>query len=336
MKKKSFRGEVWTNIHPDILAYLSEINEEDVEGGVGHDKYSLEGIRLMQENFKDPIYATYTMNGTAANTIALKAMLDRYSSVITATQTHINVHECGAFEYNLGAKIFAAPSLDGKLTPKAITATLTEARSHSYLPKVIVLTQPTEYGVLYSTDEIKAITDLAHKNDMYVYMDGARICMALDALNIGFKELIEDTNVDAFTFGGTKAGALLGEMIVFRRKEFAAALDYILKQSLQHLDRSKFLGGQIEYLLRTGLWKETAHAANEKAKQLEAKLKEKGIEIAFPVDTNTVFCRMDEETLARACEVFDLHYWDAPQRIVRLCTTYLTTEDEIKELIDLI
>ncbi len=336
MGLKTFRGEVWTNVHEEILKAVCEANKEMVDGNTGADKYSVKAGELMQSFFKDKIYWTYTINGSAANVLALKQMLGRCESVICADEAHINTCEDGAFEAIVGNKILSVFSQDGKLTPQMINDTILAHKRHKYIPRVVAITQPTEFGTLYTVDELKELCDFAHSKGMYVFIDGARLANALQALHVSIKEMIEDTGVDAFTFGGTKAGAMFGEMVVFRHAEFAENLAYSQKQTLQHFDKSKFLGVQIYYLLKSGLYLENAKKANETAKYLEKRLVEKGIKIYYPVQTNMVFCMLEQKLLDKITEKFDLHYWDEFKRSVRLGVTYCTTKADIDELISLI
>lgn len=336
MASRDFRGEVWTNIHPKVLDAMVSINGDPVDGNTGADSHSVKATELVQKYFKDKIYTTFTINGSAANVIALKCMLDSWSTVLCAEQAHINNYECGALEYNLGNKILAEPTFDGKVTPAVVDKLLLKHKKYKYIPKVVAITQPTEFGTLYTVEELKTLCDHVHKLGMYVYIDGARIANALQALGVTLKEMIEDTGVDAFTVGGTKAGALFGEMVVLRREEFAKNLYYVQKQSLQHLDKSKFLGVQLEYLLESGLWIENAKISNEMAKYLAQKLTEKGIKIYYPVQTNMVFPVLTEEQLEKITKVFDLHYWDVFEKSVRIATTYNTTKEKIDQLVALI
>lgn len=336
MGLKSFRGEVWTNAHKDIMEELLRINNDVVDGKVGNDSYTKKATALMQKYFKDEIRVVYAINGTAANILALKSMLDRWASVICEEETHINTHESGALESMLGNKILAIKGQAGKLTPNLIKDYLYKTKKYKYLPKVIVLTQPTELGVLYTNEEIKAICDFAHEREMYVYIDGARLSNAIVALDTDVTKMMQDTGVDAFSFGGTKAGAMFGEMVVFRRKEHFVALDYLQKQALQHIDKSKFLGAQMRYLLETDLWQETAKYANDLAKYLESKLIEKGIKIFYPVQTNMVFCVVNKEQLAKINKVYDLSYWEEENGVVRIAITFATKKEEIEELVSLI
>ena len=336
MTSKAFRGEVWTNTHPDIMAEMFRINEIDVDGKVGHDGFSLRATELMQRNFDEPVRVVYTANGTAANLVALKSMLNRWGSILCEEHTHINTYECGATESMLGNKILPIRGNMGKLCPEVIEEYLYSTRNYGYRPEVVVITQPTEFGVLYTNDEIRAICELAHKRGMYVYIDGARISNALAALGTGIKEMIEETDVDTFSFGGTKAGAMFGEMVVFRRSEHFEMLEYLQKQALQHLDKSKFLGVQLECLLKDELWRRTAEHANASAKRLEAGLIAKGIELYYPVDTNAVFCILSPEQVKSANARYDVGYWEEKKSLVRLMTTFATRQEDIDELLNLL
>ena len=336
MGLKTFCGEVWTNIHPVLLEAMVEANRQPVDGKVGNDSASRQTLNWMQSFFRDPVFTVSTFNGTAANILALKSMLKPWGCVLSAECTHVNTHECGATEYQLGNKILSISSEDGKLSPERIETYLKTVQNYKYIPQVLVITQPTELGVLYSTEELRALCEFAHSKQIAVYLDGARIAHALSALNTDLQTMIADTGIDAFSFGGTKAGMMFGELVVFLRPEFAEHLDYSQKQSLQHMDKSKFLGVQFETLFRTELWKETASHSNQMAKLLEEKLAERGIFSAFPVDTNMVFCCLSEEQYQKITAVHDLHYWDESIRLVRFAATHETTPEMIQELVALL
>ena len=314
MSSKAFRGEVWTNTHPDIIGEIVRVNETEVDGKVGHDSFSKKLTEIMQSNFKDEIQLVCTTNGTAANVLALKTMLSRWGTILCEENTHINTHESGAVESMLGNKILPVRGEYGKLSVQILDDYINKTKNYKYIHQVIVLTQPTEFGVLYTNEEIKAICDFVHERNMYVYIDGARLSNALVSLDTTITEMIENNGVDAFSFGGTKAGTMFGEIVVFRKKEHFTALEYMQKQALQHLDKSKFLGVQLEYLLKSELWKKTASHANCMAKYLEKRLIEKGINIYYPVDTNAVFCVLNEEQFKSVNQKYDVAYWEQEDR----------------------
>ena len=332
MTSKEFRGEIFTNVDERIMRAMLEVNEQEVDGCVGSDSHSTNAVSMVQKYFKDKICATFTINGTGANIIALKTMLDRSSAVICTYETHVNVYEAGAFEYTLGNKILVAQAENGKLTPKAVEKLLENTKKYKFNPKVAVISQPTELGTLYTIDELKTLCDYLHSKGMYLYVDGARIACALAALDCDLTSMIEYTDVDAFSIGGTKAGAMFGEMVVFRRPEFFEHVEYLKKQSFQHFDKSKFIGAQFEALLGQGIWLENARVANENAKLIEKAFIDKGVKIFYPVQTNMVFPVLDENALARITTTFDLHYWNTEDKTVRLCATPCTRTEEIERL----
>ena len=336
MLNKSFRGEVWNNIDDKVLAKIVEINAEPVDGKVGQDCYTQMATSYLQSFFDNEIAVLYTINGTAANIIALKAMLDRFGAVICAEQAHINTFECGALEYNLGNKILTVPTEDAKINPSMIDKLLYEHRSHGYCPQVIAITQPTELGTLYSIDEIKKLVDYAHSKGMKLFVDGARLGSALASLKCTIREMMAETGVDAFTVGATKAGAMFGEAVVFSDKGSLCAGEYILKQSLQHFDKSKFLGAQMVALFENDRWIANFDHANKMARLLEEKLIQKGIRPYFPVESNMVFCMMEESVLQKIRSSYDLKYWFEDKKIVRIATTFSTVEEDVTGLVNTI
>ena len=335
MRTKELRGEVWENMDPRVLQSIAKANGEAVDGAVGGDSYSLRAEAYVQKYFREKIHVAYALNGTGANMLAMKAMLDRYSSIICSDETHINVYEAGAFEYTLGCKILPVKSDDGKLSAEQLKEALENADG-KYFPKVAVITQPTERGTLYTVEELKKLCAYAHSQGMYVYIDGARLGNALEALHTDLTEMIAETDVDAFSIGGTKSGAMFGEMVVFRREEFARHLPYLQKQSCQHFDRSKFLGVQFTCLLEEGIWLENAAKGNGRARLLAEKALEKGIKSCYPVETNMVFLPVAEEQFCRISEVYDIPYWDKDRSMMRFVATANTDENEIQKLIDLL
>lgn len=335
MGSKAFCGEVWTNVHPEIMTAMATCNGEAVDGKVGNDGFTKRAEALLKAEFEKEVFINFTYNGTAANILALKSMVRPWSSILTADCTHLNTYECGATEHHLGNKILTIPSEDGKLDQEMIETYLEKIKNFKYLPQVLVVTQPTELGVLYTNEELKALCDYAHSKKMYVYLDGARITNALAALDTSLHAMIEESGIDAFSFGGTKAGMCFGEMVVFLRKEFAENLAYSQKQTLQHMDKSKFLGVQFEYLLKTGLWKKNADHANTLARDLADQLLKKGITPYYPVDTNMVFCSVSKEQYERITAHYDLHYWEEEKGLLRFCLTHESTPALVEHLVSL-
>lgn len=336
MTEKDFRGEVWNNIDEYVLAQLVKANAEAVDGKVGQDSYTARATAYLQSFFDEEIAVLYTINGTAANVVALKAMLSRYGSVICADQAHINTHECGAVEYNLGTKLLCAPTKDAKLTPSIINSMLEKRKGQNYVPEVIAVTQPTELGTLYTNEEMKSLSDYAHEGGMKLFVDGARLGSALATLGNTIGEWAKMTEVDVFTVGGTKSGAMFGEAVVFVHKNDLVKGDYILKQSLQHFDKSKFLGVQMNALFEGDRWIKNFAHANKMATLLEKELKARDVEIYLPVESNMVFCVLEKQQLDKLNTKYDLKYWYEDKKVVRICTTFATREETVMELVSLL
>lgn len=327
-----FKGEVWANALPEVLEEINIANNTLNEYGYGEDSYSERVSQLLQKEFTKQIKCIFTVNGTAANIIALKSMLDRFSSVICTSQTHINTYEAGAFEYTLGNKILTCNSENAKITPTLIEQTIEKNKVYDFIPKVVVLSQPTELGTVYTNNELKEICNYAHKNNMFVYLDGARISMAIDNQKTTLKEMLQDTGIDVFSFGGTKVGAMFGEIIIYLNQDFAKNLNYLTKQSMLHFPKSKFLACQFYALLKNDLWKRSGKIANDMAKKLEMTLKQKGYKIAYPCESNCVFVYMDENTLNKIKQIYTIDYWYKQEKIIRFATSYNTTEEQINNL----
>ena len=332
MIRKEFHGEPWGNVDPVVMEAILRANSEPVDAWDGKDRYTKQAIELVQRYFKDPIWAVMTVNGIGANMIALKAMLNRHETVVCADVTHVNSwYEAGAFEFTLGGKILTAAHENGKLTVQNLERTLQAHRRYGCVPKVVALSQSTEFGTVYTVEELKEICDFAHGNGLYVFVDGARLGYAMAALNVNLTQMIQVPDVDAFTIGGGKAGAMFGDMVVLRREQFGQNLEFIRKQSFQHFDKSKFLGVQMAALLEADRWLENGRKANAMVKLLAGQLEEKGLHSEYPVESNILFVQIPEERMN-----FDLFSYSDPERqLVRFSATADVTEEDVQMLADL-
>jgi len=332
MIRKEFGGEPWGNVDPVVMDAILRVNAEPVDAWDGKDHYTKQAVELVQRSFREKIWAVMTVNGIGANIIGLKAMLNRHETVVCADVTHVNSwYEAGAFEFTLGGKILTAEHENGKLTVPALEKTLQDHARFGCVPRVVVLSQPTEFGTVYTVEELKAICDFSHARDMYVFVDGARLGYAIAALGTDLTGMIEAADIDAFTIGGGKAGAMFGDMVVFRREVFARNLEFIRKQSFQHFDKSKFLGVQMVALLTDDRWLENGRKANAMVKLLSNKLEEKGLHSPYPVESNILFVQIPEERMPADV----LHYSDAEKKLVRFSATAEITEADVQTLVEL-
>lgn len=261
-------------------------------------------------------------------------MKDNYSSIICCDDTHINRYEVAGTEYNTGCKIIACDSRDAKLTIEKIQSKLLTKENFNYAyPKIVVLSQVTELGTCYTVEELKRICDFCHKNDLYVYVDGARLANAMAYLGVGFKEMLENTGVDIASFGANKNGAMFGEMIIILNPLFDKHFILNQKQSMQLFSKTRFLSSQFLVMLEQNIWYKNAKHANDMALYLEQELKKLGISIAYPVQSNAVFADFSEEQIKYLKREYALSSYDFNNHYCRLMTSWSTTKQEIDDFI---
>lgn len=301
----------------------------------GGDDLTKQATKRIQDHFGDYSRVFFAFNGTGANVIALQAMTRPFHSVICSSSAHINVDECGAPEKFTGCKLIDIPSPDAKLTPDVIAPHLHGfGVEHHSQPKVIALTQSSEYGTVYTPDELRAITALAREYGMYVFMDGARLANAAAALNLPLRAFTSDVGIDAVSFGGTKNGLMLGEAVVFCNPETAEELSshalFIRKQSMQLCSKMRFIAAQFLGLLEDDLWLENARHANRMAQILAEGIRRfPQVQITQRVEANAVFATLPKEYIAPLQERHYFYVWNESTNEVRLMTAFDTSEDDV-------
>jgi threonine aldolase len=273
-------------------------------------------------------------NGTGANVLGLSTVTHSFHSIICAETAHIEEDECGAPEKFTGCKLLPVEPVNGKLTPESIQHHLKgfDFEHHSQ-PRVISISQVTEMGTVYKPEEIQALADLAHQNNMLLHMDGARIANAAVSLNLDFKAFTKDCGVDVLSFGGTKNGMMMGEAVLFFNPELTTYTKYLRKQSMQLYSKMRFVGAQFQAYFENDLWKETATHANKMAKLLEAEVsKIPEIKITQPVEANGIFAEVPPEIIEPLQQKFFFYMWNEKRSEVRWMTSFDTTEEEIYEV----
>jgi threonine aldolase len=231
-----------------------------------------------------------------------------------------------------GIKLLTVASPDGKLTPELVEPRLVRfGDEHAVQPKVVSITQSTELGTLYTPEEIRALADQAHARGMFVHVDGARLSNAAAALNLPLRAITVDAGVDAVSFGGTKAGLLLGEAVVFLRSELGTEVAFLRKQSMQLASKMRYLAAQFDALLSDGLWRRTAAHANAMATRLaDAVAGVEGVTITQRVQANAVFAVLPPDATERLQERWRFYVWDENTGEVRWMCAWDTTEDDVE------
>lgn len=331
MSTRGFASDNNSGVHPDILKAIENANSGHVVG-YGDDIYTEKCKSLFHKYFGDDCDIYFVFNGTGANILSITTLSNSFNSIITPSTAHIMVDECGALEKASGCKIIPVDTPDGKLTPELILPHLHgfDFEHHSQ-PGIISISQVTELGTIYSVAEIKAICELAHKHNMYVHLDGARIANAAVSLNLEFKDFTKDAGVDVISFGGTKNGMMFGEAVIFFNKSLSVNAKYFRKQSAQLYSKMRFISAQFIEYLENRLWEKNAAHSNKMAKLLEDKIKKLGINVTQKVQANGVFAILDDKIRDLLQKKYFFYPWDESKHEVRWMTSFDTTEDDIND-----
>ncbi len=327
---RGFASDNYSGVHPEVLAAIAAANGGH-QTSYGDDVYTEHLQEVFRQHFGATAAAYPVFNGTGANVVSLQAMTSRWASVVCTSTAHIHVDECGAPEKMGGLKLLAVRTPDGKLSPELID---TEARGfddvHRAQPQVVSITQTTELGTAYSVDEIAVLCEHAHGLGMRVHLDGARIANAAASLGVPLRAFTTDAGVDGLSFGGTKNGLLLGEVVVVLNPDAAPGVEYVRKSSMQLASKMRFTSAQFDALLGTDLWLRSATHANAMATRLEAAVHDvPGVRVQRPVQANAVFAVLPKAVTARLQKRFKFYTWDEATGEVRWMTTFDTTEDDV-------
>ena len=268
MSQRGFASDNYAGVHPDVMAKLAEVNTGHVVS-YGDDSVTAQAVERFRQLLGDQVEVFFVFNGTGANVTALQSMLRTWQNVICTETAHINWDEAGAPERLLGSKLVDVTTPNGKLTPDLIRANfIGRGDVHHVQPTVVSITQSTELGTLYTTDEVQAIADTTHELGMYLHMDGARICNAAASLGVELRATTADVGVDALSFGGTKNGLMGGEAVVIFHPELAQNTPFIRKQQMQLASKMRFISAQFLALFENDLWHTNASHANSMARRL--------------------------------------------------------------------
>ncbi|OPZ77560.1 MAG: Low specificity L-threonine aldolase [Alphaproteobacteria bacterium ADurb.Bin438] len=330
---KSFASDNWASVHKDVMEALAKANC-DHQQAYQHDIYTDKVRGKFKELFSYDVEVYFASCGTAANILSLASMVKYADGVICADSAHINTDEAGAFERFTGCKLLQVPNYDnGKLRPSDMDIYTREIGNfHRVQPKVVSISQSTERENVYTADEIREISKYAKAHNMYLHVDGARCANAVVALKSTMKEMFTDTGVDVLSFGGTKNGVMYGEAIIFFNKELAKGFEYILKQSMQYLSKSRYIAVQFDALLSNDLWVKNASHANNMAQYFESKLKDlKDIEITMKAVTNAMYVKIPTDKVLKLQTKFPFYNWTKDE--YRLMTSFDTTKEDIDEFI---
>ncbi|MBW6467652.1 MAG: aminotransferase class I/II-fold pyridoxal phosphate-dependent enzyme [Coriobacteriia bacterium] len=332
-RRVSFGSDNHSGVHPRVMEAIARANEGHVHA-YGDDPWTAEAIGHLRSVLGDDIDVAFTFNGTGANVVTLATICRPWESVICAETAHINVDECAAPERIAGVKLVPVATPDGKLTPELVRPHLTGfGFQHHAQPRVISVSQASEYGTVYTVGELRALADLAHAHGMLLHVDGARFANAVAHLGCTPAAMLEDGGVDALSFGGTKNGMLLGEAVVLIHGAPADTLAFVRKQCGQLASKMRFVAAQFSAMLADGLWLETAAHANAMAARIAEGVQTLGVEVTQPVQANEVFALLPADRTPQLAERFGFYTWDTARGEVRLVTSWDTQPEDVDALV---
>lgn len=335
--ERSFASDNNAGVHPNIFEAIQAANHGHVVA-YGDDAFTAAANAKFREHFGEGVDVYFVFGGTGANVLGLKAVTSPYHAVVCAGTSHINVDECGAPENYAGCKLLTLSTTDGKINVGHVEPLLHAVGvEHHAQPKVISISQSTELGTVYRPQEIRELADFAHRHDMLLHMDGARLANAAAHLGLPLRALTTDAGVDVLSFGGTKNGMMYGEAVVFIDRQLAPDFKFIRKQGMQLSSKMRFIAAQFTALLSDDLWLRNAAHANRMARLLvEAVTEIPQLKITRRVESNAVFAVLSREFIAVVQREYFFYVWDEEASEVRWMTSFDTTEEDIRDFVELL
>lgn len=335
--KLSFASDYEEGAHPAIVAELVRTNFFKTTG-YGTDEFSESARKKIRAACNAPEAEIFFMvGGTQTNAVVISAALKSYEGVIAADSGHISIHEAGAIELG-GHKVLTLPNRDGKISAEDVRAYVDNFsadanRNHMVEPKMVYISQPTEYGTLYTLNELTALKNVCREKNLSFYVDGARLAYALaaDKNNVTLADLAE--LCDAFYIGGTKCGAFFGEAVVLK-KNFIPHFFTISKQHGALLAKGRFLGLQFDTLFTDGLYFKIGRQAIVAAEKIQRELSRC---LHHKSPTNQIFLALTDNQMKILSEHVAFSFWEkiSDKTIIRLATSWATRDEDVDRLIDI-
>ncbi len=336
MIQRSFASDNNAPIAPEILAAILAANEGDAVG-YGDDPWTARAIARFRQHFGEETDVYFTFNGTGANVVALSCVTRPWEAVLAPASAHLQTDECGAFERFAGAKVIPIATSDGKLRVADLEPYLLGGHGeHFSQPRVVSVSNTTEYGGLYEPDELRELCSFAHGRGLLVHVDGARIANAAAALGSTPRAITKDLGVDILSFGGTKNGLMGGEAVCFFDPALSANVAlFVRKQGMQLASKMRYISTQFDALLSEDRWLSYASHANAMARRLLAGVSNvPGVTITRPARANAIFATLSRDAIARVQKQFFFYFFNEALPEVRWMTHWATTEADVDDFVE--
>lgn len=335
-----FGSENTSPVHPAFIEAVSKAN-------VGYatnfeaERWTEQALNSLQSFFEHESLTAFTVTtGTAANAIALGAMVPPYGTILCHWDAHIQTDECGAPEmFSFGARQIPLSGAHGRMSASALEKHLSQARLgvvHALQPSVLSLTNLTEAGTAYTPDAIRELTSIARRWGLGVHMDGARFANAAASVGCAPADLTWRAGVDVITLGTTKSGSLGVETIVSFNEKYDTALAFLRKRSGHLAPKTRFLAAQLHAYLDDQLWLKNAQHANAMATLLARGLAAvEGVSLVHPVEGNEVFVEMPASVVKRLCDAgcYFQQGWRPEPAHHRFVCSWATRQEEVDAVV---
>jgi len=333
-----FRSDNCGSAAPEILEALLRANQGTAIG-YGADALTQQLNDRLSEIFETSVQAFPIPTGTGANALALAAIGSPFGAVYCSPEAHINTSECNAVGFfGSGLKVTPIGGVHGKVCPESLEKNLNTAGfglAHKSQPVAVNLVQATDLGAVYTTEEIKRLSDLAHAKGLNVHMDGARFANALVHLGCSPAEMTWKAGVDILSLGVTKNGGLLSDAIVVFNPDIADKIGFHLRRGGMIWSKMRFASAQVLAYVENDLWLRLARQSNAAAQQLAQGVQHiPGARLIAPVQANELFVEMQTQALDQLAESGVLYYRRGPT-LARLVCRWDTTQDEVTQLLGL-
>ena len=336
-----FDTDYMAGAHPKVMERLVLTNAEQTVG-YGSDDYTARAKELVKQACGAPDARVYFLvGGTQTNATVIDGVLAHHEGVLAADSGHINVHESGAIEAT-GHKILTLPSYEGKVKAEDVRGFISNFYSddtyeHMVAPGMLYISFPTEYGTLYSLEELEDLSDACHSAGIPLFIDGARLGygLAAEGNDVTLADIARLS--DVFYIGGTKVGALFGEAVVITNPELMKHPVPLIKQHGALMAKGRLLGVQFETLFTDGLYHEIARGVVEKAIRLRDAFVTAGYKVEVDSPTNQQFFRLPNEIIDTLSDAFTFEYWGPRGETIsdiRIVTSWATRPEDVDAFIE--
>ena len=335
----SFESDYIAGAHPEVLMRLTETNLESLSG-YGSDKYTQSAKEKIKSAVgKEDAQVEFIAGGTQTNAVVISTMLKDYEGVVAAKTGHISAHEAGAIEYT-GHEVLEVPQKEGKIDPAVLKKFLEDFfgdgnHEHMTFPGMVYISHPTEYGTLYTRDELIGLSMVCKAYDIPLFMDGARLGYGLMSYDTDLS--LEDiaSLCDVFYIGGTKVGALCGEAVVFTHGNRPDHFLTSVKKRGALLAKGRLIGVQFDALFTGDLYFRIGRYGIDMAEKMKRIFEARGIEMFIKSPTNQQFPILKNSQLEKLKESIAFSFWekyDDERSVVRFATSWSTTDEDLKAL----